>query len=93
MEYKVVKYKANWCGNCNMLTRVMDNVIPQFPQVEFETIDVDENKIKADQEGITTIPSLAFYKDGKKVDTFPGLLSPDSLRHRISDNFGIQPIM
>lgn len=91
-EYTIVKYKANWCGNCNMLSKVIDKVIPEFPQVHFETVDVDESKERANSEGVTTIPTLSFYRNGKKVDTFPGLMSPDSLRHRISDAFNISPL-
>ena len=87
-EYRIIMYKANWCGNCNMLTRVMDKVMPGFPQVTVESVDVDEDKVSS--RGVTTIPSLHFYKDGRKVGETMGVPTPDKFRNEIMNIFGIK---
>lgn len=89
-EYTIVKFKANWCGNCNMLSRVMDRVMPDFPQVKVDTVDVDTDKSKA--EGVTTIPSLYFYMDGRKVGETKGVPTPDRFRSDLTSLFRIKPV-
>ena len=75
----VVDCWAPWCGPCRKLGPVVDKVSEDFTgTVKFCKLDVDENPGVAEAEGIMTIPTLLFYKNGQLVDKSIGYI-PDSV--------------
>ena len=68
----VVDFFATWCGPCRMLAPVMDNVANELQDVSFFKVDVDENELLAAKFGISSIPCLILFKDGKAVDRLLG---------------------
>ena len=41
---KVKRFTAAWCGPCKQLAPLFDQIKTSFPDVVFETIDVDQDK-------------------------------------------------
>jgi len=75
----VVDFWATWCGPCQMLSPVVDEVSKEFDDVNFYKVNVDEEPELTMQFGIKSIPTLAFIKDGKTLDISIGLISKDEL--------------
>lgn len=75
----VVDFWATWCGPCQMLSPVVDEVSKEFKDVNFYKVNVDEEPDLTMQFGIKSIPTLAFIKDGKTLDISIGLISKDEL--------------
>lgn len=75
----VVDFWATWCGPCQMLSPVVDEVSKEFDDVNFFKVNVDEEPELTMQFGIKSIPTLAFIKDGKTLDISIGLISKDEL--------------
>lgn len=75
----VVDFWATWCGPCQMLSPVVDEVSKEFKDVNFYKVNVDEEPELTMQFGIKSIPTLAFIKDGKTLDISIGLISKDEL--------------
>ncbi len=73
MSLVVKRFTADWCAPCRMLAPVLEQVKPQFPNVQFEIIDVDENQGEAMKYGVRSIPTVVFVKDGNEVDRFTGV--------------------
>jgi thioredoxin len=63
---------APWCGPCKMLTPVIHKVEPQFPDVKFGELNVDNNPSVAQEYDVQSIPTLLFFKDGKMVGKLLG---------------------
>ena len=75
----VIDFWATWCGPCQMLAPVVDEVSKEFEDVNFYKVNVDEEPDLTMQCGIKSIPTLAFIKDGKTLDISIGLISKDEL--------------
>lgn len=69
----VVKHAANWCGPCKMLTPVLDKVSQEFPNVNFGEVDIDATPTLAVKDGVRSVPTIVFYKNGQAVDRMTGL--------------------
>ncbi len=70
---KVKRYTASWCQPCRQLAPIFEQIQASFPDVTFETIDVDENKEAAQENFVTSIPTVIFEKDGVAKQRFTGV--------------------
>ena len=70
---KVKRYTAQWCQPCKQLAPVFTQLEASFPNVIFETIDVDEDKESAQENFVTSIPTVIFEKDGSAKQRFVGV--------------------
>lgn len=77
----VVDFYAVWCGPCKSLSKTLEEVAKEFPQVKFIKIDVDQ--VSSLDSSIKSIPLLRFYKDGVQKEERVGSLSATSLRSLI----------
>ncbi|MEO8616045.1 MAG: thioredoxin domain-containing protein [Luteolibacter sp.] len=72
----IVDYNATWCGPCKMMGPALDKAAEAHPGVVFVgKVDVDRANGLAKQQGVSGIPDVRIYKDGKEVDRmvgFPG---------------------
>lgn len=75
----VIDFWATWCGPCQMLSPIVDEVSKEYGDVNFYKVNVDEEPELTMQFGIKSIPTLAFIKDGKTLDISIGLISKDEL--------------
>jgi len=69
----VKRFTAAWCGPCKQLAPVFTQLQSSFPDVIFETIDVDQNKDLALKSFVTSIPTVIFEKDGITKQRFTGV--------------------
>ena len=70
---KVKRYTASWCGPCKQLAPLFEQLKSSFPNVIFETIDVDADKESAQENFVTSIPTVIFEKDGLAKQRFVGI--------------------
>lgn len=75
----VIDFWAEWCGPCKMLAPVIDEVSKEMPDVLFEKINIDEEVEIALTNGISSIPTLMFVKDGEIVKKTVGYLTKEEL--------------
>ena len=80
---KVIRFTAKWCGPCKQLAPIMKQLEEENKDVEFETIDLDNDKELASEYGVKSIPTLIFLKDGKEVDRLVGGKSKSEIEERI----------
>ena len=62
----LVDYWAEWCGPCKALIPRLELIEPQYPNVEFVKVNVDENMDSALDLGIRSVPTVIIY-DGEKL--------------------------
>lgn len=72
MKYKVVKYGTPWCGPCVMMDTIMESAAKEFPDVEFENVDVSEDDCAINEFRIVAIPTIICFKEDKVVSKTTG---------------------
>lgn len=77
----VVDFHADWCPPCKQLAPLLEKAAGEFQEVAVVgKVDVDKAKDVAATNGIRSIPDVRFFRDGKMVDRFVGLI-PESEIH------------
>lgn len=79
----VVDFFATWCGPCKMLAPVFDTLSEELTDVDFVKVDIDQSLELAQKFGITTVPTMMIFKDGKVVDTLVGFMPKDNLKAKV----------
>lgn len=76
----LVDFFATWCGPCKKQLPIMDEVAKEFAgKARIATINVDNGQAKSSEYGISSIPALLIFKDGKVVEKLVGLHSQSQL--------------
>ncbi len=71
----VVDCYATWCGPCKMMATTCNMVAPEFPEIVILKIDTEKFSSIARRFGVRGLPTLIYFKDGKKVKQEPGSLT------------------
>lgn len=70
----LVDFFATWCGPCKMMQPILEQVSQQLgDQVRIVKIDVDRNQQLAAQLQVSSVPTLAIFKNGEIVWRQPGV--------------------
>ncbi len=82
----VVDFWADWCGPCHALAPVLESAIEdRAGAVELVKVDVDANTGLAQQFGVSGIPAVKAFRDGRLVQEFVGAQSPTSVSLFLDD--------
>ncbi|MFZ4484977.1 MAG: thioredoxin [Candidatus Nanopelagicales bacterium] len=68
----VVDFWAEWCGPCKMVAPILEEIAAANDGIVIAKLNVDENPQTSASYGITSIPTLNVYQDGKVVKTIVG---------------------
>lgn len=87
LEAKValVDFSATWCGPCQMLAPVLDELSEEMGEVSFFNVDVDENEELAGKYNIMNIPALVVLKQGETVAQTVGFQPKENLKQLIEE--------
>jgi thioredoxin 1 len=76
----LVDFYADWCGPCQRIAPILEELAAEMPQARIVKINVDSNPDLASEYGIDTIPNLKVFKNGAVVDQVVGLAGKSQLR-------------
>jgi len=79
----LVKFAANWCGPCKVLTPILEGVIQNYPDINFGEVNIDIHPDLAVKDGVRGVPTVVFYKNGTMVDKMVGLQSAQVYQSKI----------
>jgi thioredoxin 1 len=79
----VVDFWASWCGPCMMMAPVFEELSSEYDDVHFAKLDTDAYGSIAAQQGISGIPCLIVYKDGKESGRIVGFMPKEQLKMEI----------
>lgn len=78
---------ATWCGPCRMLAPVFEELSIEFDgKAEFVKIDVDENEDAARKYGISSIPNVIAFKNGKPAANSLGFVPANAMEAFVEKN-------
>ncbi|XP_052256691.1 thioredoxin-like isoform X2 [Dreissena polymorpha] len=67
-----VDFTATWCGPCQMIKPLFEQLSQDCTNVLFWKVDVDQCEDIASEQGISAMPTFKFYRNGQKIDEFTG---------------------
>ena len=80
----LVDFFAPWCGPCKIMAPTIDKLAADYKgKVIIGKLNLDENTAIGTKYQIQSIPTIIIFRDGKMVDTIPGLQSEDALRQKL----------
>ena len=82
----VVDFFATWCGPCQMLSPVLEELSQELTNVEIVKVDVDEAPELAEKYGVFSIPNVVMIKNGQEVDRFVGFSTKEAVKNNIKKN-------
>lgn len=75
----LVDFWASWCGPCKMLAPTIEAIAEENHSFRVGKVNVDDEPDLAGAFGISSIPTLILFKDGKAADMMVGLRSKDEI--------------
>ncbi len=74
----LVDFWAAWCGPCRVVGPTIEELAHEYDgTVKVGKLNIDENQQAASDFGISSIPAVLLFKDGKVVETLVGVQSKE----------------
>lgn len=75
----LLDFWAGWCGPCQMLSPLVDEVAEEREDIKVGKINVDEQQELAMKYQVMSIPMLLVMKQGKIANKSVGLISKEEI--------------
>uniref|UniRef100_V5GYT8 Thioredoxin-like protein n=1 Tax=Anoplophora glabripennis TaxID=217634 RepID=V5GYT8_ANOGL len=83
----VADFTATWCGPCQRIAPVFQQLAAKYPKAVFLKIDVDQCQETAAAQGVSAMPTFIFYRNKTKVDRLQGA-DATTLENKIQQYYG-----
>ncbi len=81
----LLDFWATWCGPCQMIAPVIEEIARENTNIKVGKINVDEEGELAGAFGISSIPTLVVLKEGKIINQMVGFHSKEEILSMIQE--------
>jgi len=72
---KIVIFCAEWSGPCHIMGPIYEEMSSIYENsAAFYQIDIDKVPLLKKELGVTELPTILFYREGKVIDSMAGLI-------------------
>ena len=79
----LIDFWAEWCGPCQMLGPQLEALAAEHDELIIGKVDVSEYGDIAVEMGVSSIPALFFYRNGKLEKSLIGYMDKDTLAAKL----------
>ncbi len=79
----LIDFWAEWCGPCQMMSEVVDDIAQSRPDIKVCKVNVDDERDMAIKFGIDAIPTIILIRDGNTVAESVGYMQRDELLSKL----------
>jgi thioredoxin len=81
----VVKFSASWCGPCQKMKPVFEEVAKENTDCDCVEVDIDGTRSIVNLWNISSVPTIVVVKDGKEVARLVGMQSKEAINKKITE--------
>ncbi len=81
----LVDFYATWCGPCQMLGPVLEQIKEEHKELQIVKVDIDQHEDLAQSFGIMSVPTMQLYQDGKLMKTQVGFVPKEAIESWINE--------
>ena len=83
----LVDYWAEWCAPCKNQDPLLEIIEAKVKDIAtVAKVDINDNRVIANNQRVKNIPTLILYNDGKEVQRFAGIQSTAIIINSIQQN-------
>jgi len=80
----VVTFWAEWCGSCHIMAPLVEEIANDYSgKVKMGILNVDDNKVIAEEYGVISYPTILFFKQNNLIDVANGVISKKELKEKV----------
>ncbi|CAI48746.1 thioredoxin [Natronomonas pharaonis DSM 2160] len=85
MSVTLKDFYADWCGPCKTQDPILEDLEADYPDVDFEKVDVDAAQDVANEYQVRSLPTLIVENDDGIVERFVGVTQRDDLEDALDE--------
>jgi thioredoxin 1 len=78
--FLLIDFWAEWCAPCKAFAEIVKHVAPDYPEVTFGSLNIEEQSALADEFDVRSIPRVMILRNRTVIYDDAGVLSMESLR-------------
>jgi len=85
MTVTLKDFYADWCGPCKTQDPILEDIEEEYPEVDFEKIDVDAEQDIANEYQVRSLPTLVVENDDGIVERFIGVTQAEDIEAALEE--------
>ena len=86
----LVDFFATWCGPCQMMMPIIEEVAQEAKNFSVEKLDIDKAPKVAAKHNVMSVPTFILFKNGREVIRVATPMPKDLLLDKINQALGIK---
>lgn len=75
----LLDFYAEWCGPCNMLSPIIDEIANESKNIKVYKVNIDEETNLVNKFNIVSVPTILIFKNGEITSRVSGLTDKNQI--------------